>query len=212
MPDPPSPDPTPVSGTTRPTLERFPWVARVCRRSSIEFASRGSTSPTRWRPKARSSRRNCPFVVGVLGDFSGKPTEPLKPLKDRKFIQIDRDNFNDVMARMTPGAEPAGEEHAQGRRQRAGRPAQVRNDGRLRARARSSQQVEPLKKLLETRDKLRDLLTKVDRSEDLEKVLEQVLSEHRTTQEARWRGRGRRGQIVTPAGGLNATFLTLITP
>ena len=47
--------------------------------------------------------RELPFVVGVLGDFSGDPTEPLKPLKERKFIQIDRDNFNDVMARLTPG-------------------------------------------------------------------------------------------------------------
>src|SRR5688572_32474429 len=47
--------------------------------------------------------KELPFVVGVLGDFSGNPTEPLKPLKDRKFVQIDRDNFNDVMARATPG-------------------------------------------------------------------------------------------------------------
>src|SRR6059058_313612 len=49
--------------------------------------------------------KELPFVVGVLGDFSGNPTEPLKPLKDRKFIQIDRDNFNEVMGRMTPGLE-----------------------------------------------------------------------------------------------------------
>src|SRR5665647_994245 len=48
-------------------------------------------------------QKELPFVVGILGDFSGNPTEPLKPLKDRKFVQIDRDNFNDVMARMTPG-------------------------------------------------------------------------------------------------------------
>src|SRR6059036_3569512 len=48
-------------------------------------------------------KKELPFVVGVLGDFSGNPSEPLKPLTDRKFIQIDRDNFNDVMARMTPG-------------------------------------------------------------------------------------------------------------
>src|ERR1700751_1381905 len=47
--------------------------------------------------------KELPFVVGVLGDFSGNPTAPLKPLKDRKFIQIDRDNFNEVMAKMTPG-------------------------------------------------------------------------------------------------------------
>ena len=43
------------------------------------------------------------FVVGVIGDFSGDPTEPLKSLKDRSFINIDRDNFNDVMTRMTQG-------------------------------------------------------------------------------------------------------------
>src|SRR5258708_10903403 len=49
--------------------------------------------------------KELPFVVGVLGDFSGQPAQPLKPLKDRKFIQIDRDNFNDVMARMTPGVQ-----------------------------------------------------------------------------------------------------------
>ncbi|HEY7156514.1 MAG TPA: type VI secretion system contractile sheath small subunit, partial [Gemmataceae bacterium] len=47
--------------------------------------------------------KELPFVVGVLGDFSGNPDKPLVPLKDRKFIQIDRDNLNEVMARMTPG-------------------------------------------------------------------------------------------------------------
>ena len=48
-------------------------------------------------------QRELPFVVGVMGDFSGDPTTPLKPLADRKFTQIDRDNFNDVMANMAPG-------------------------------------------------------------------------------------------------------------
>ena len=47
--------------------------------------------------------RELPFVVGIMGDFSGDPTQPLRPLSERKFIQIDRDNFNEVMARMTPG-------------------------------------------------------------------------------------------------------------
>eukprot|EP01031_Cornospumella_fuschlensis_P052495 gene52495-64158_t len=44
--------------------------------------------------------KELPFVVGVLGDFSGDPTEPLKPLNDRKFIQIDRDNFDQILARI----------------------------------------------------------------------------------------------------------------
>src|SRR5579859_6248830 len=47
--------------------------------------------------------KELPFVVGVLGDFSGNPSEPLKPFRERKFIQIDRDNFDEVMARMRPG-------------------------------------------------------------------------------------------------------------
>ncbi len=47
--------------------------------------------------------RELPFVVGVMGDFSGDPTAPLKPLAERKFTQIDRDNFDKVMASMTPG-------------------------------------------------------------------------------------------------------------
>ena len=55
-----------------------------------------------------------PFVVGVMGDFSGNPTQPLKPLKDRKFVQIDRDNFNDVMKSMTPGLKMRVENTLQG--------------------------------------------------------------------------------------------------
>jgi type VI secretion system protein ImpB len=43
-----------------------------------------------------------PFVVGVLADLSGQPKEALKPLKDRKFTPIDRDNFNEVLARSAP--------------------------------------------------------------------------------------------------------------
>ena len=88
--------------------------------------------------------KELPFVVGVLGDFSGNPTEPLKPLKDRKFIQIDRDNFNDVMARMTPGLNLQGREHAQGRRQRDGRAAQVQLAWTTSSPAKVVEQVEPL--------------------------------------------------------------------
>ncbi len=47
--------------------------------------------------------RELPFIVGIMGDFSGDPTQPLRPLTERKFIQIDRDNFNDVLAGMNPG-------------------------------------------------------------------------------------------------------------
>src|SRR5437764_15091837 len=43
-----------------------------------------------------------PFVVGIMADLSGQPKEALKPMKERKFVNIDRDNFNEVMARSAP--------------------------------------------------------------------------------------------------------------
>jgi len=118
--------------------------------------------------------RELPFVVGVLGDFSGNPTEPLKPLVERKFIQIDRDNFNDIMTRMTPGVNLRVENKLQGDGSEMAvqlkfnsmddfEPANVVN------------QVEPLRKLLETRNKLRDLMTKIDVSPELEKLLVDVV-------------------------------------
>ncbi len=118
--------------------------------------------------------KELPFVMGVMGDFSGDPTEPLKPLKDRKFIQIDRDNFNDVMARMTPGLNIRVENTLTGDGSEMAVQLKFNSMEDFEP-ARVVKQVEPLRKLLETRDKLRDLLTKVDRSEDLESVLENVL-------------------------------------
>jgi type VI secretion system protein ImpB len=119
-------------------------------------------------------QKDLPFVVGVLGDFSGDPTEPLKPLKDRKFVQIDRDNFNDVMARMTPGLNLKVENTLKGDGSEMGVQLKFKSLDDF-APANVVKQVDPLRKLLETRDKLRDLLSKVDRSEDLENILEQVL-------------------------------------
>lgn len=127
--------------------------------------------------------KELPFVVGVMGDFSGNPTAPLKPLKDRSFVNIDRDNFNDVMSKMNVGLNYRVENT-------------LKNDGtelpvQLKFHsiedfepARVVEQVEPLKKLLETRNKLRDLLTKVDRSEELENTLEQILKSTEELQKA----------------------------
>ena len=119
--------------------------------------------------------RELPFVVGILGDFSGDPTQPLRPLSERKFIQIDRDNFNEVMARMTPGLNLRVDN-------------KLADDGSEMAvslkfnsiedfePARVAEQVPALKALLDTRNKLRDLMSKVDRSEKLESLLEQILT------------------------------------
>jgi type VI secretion system protein ImpB len=121
--------------------------------------------------------RELPFVVGVMGDFSGDPTKPLPALKDRKFVQIDRDNFNDVMARMTPGLNLKVENTLRKGDEEASEIAvnltfksmEDFEPGRV------VEQVPALKKLMETRNKLRDLMSKVDRSEDLEALLDRVL-------------------------------------
>lgn len=118
--------------------------------------------------------RELPFVVGVMGDFSGNPTDPLKSLKDRKFIQIDRDNFNEVMAKTAP------ELHFKVENTLAGDGSEMAVDLEFKSMADFEpanvvSQVEPLKKLLDTRNKLNDLMSKVDRSEDLEGILEKVL-------------------------------------
>ena len=118
--------------------------------------------------------KELPFVVGVVGDFSGHPVEKLKPLKDRKFIQIDRDNFDDVMKRMTPGLNIRVENTLSD--DGTEMPVQLKFESLSDFEpTQVAKRVEPLRNLMETRDKLRDLLTKIDRSEDLENVLEQVL-------------------------------------
>jgi type VI secretion system protein ImpB len=118
--------------------------------------------------------KELPFVVGVLGDFSGNPTQPLKPFGERKFVQIDRDNFDDVMRRMTPGLTISVENTLQ-------------NDGTelpVSLKFESMEDFEPgsvvnqvpaLKALLNARNELRDLMSKADRSEELERLLEDIL-------------------------------------
>ena len=118
--------------------------------------------------------KELPFVVGVLGDFSGNPTQPLKPFGERKFVQIDRDNFDDVMRRMTPGLNIAVENTL----------ADDGTDLAVNLKFESMEDVEPgaivnqvpaLKALLDAHNQLRDLMSKADRSEDLERLLENIL-------------------------------------
>jgi type VI secretion system protein ImpB len=120
-------------------------------------------------------KKELPFVVGVMGDFAGDNTASLKPLKDRRFIQIDRDNFDDVLKRMNPKLEFKVDNKL------ADDDSEMRVSLEFNALkdfdpAAIVNQVEPLRKLMETRNKLRDLMTKVDRSEDLENILEEVLN------------------------------------
>lgn len=118
--------------------------------------------------------KEIPFVMGVMGDYSGDNTDDKKPIKDRKFSQVDADNFSDLMSKIGPRlnlqVDNALDEEATGMSV-----ALQFNSMEDFEPHRLVEQVEPLRRLLETRNHLRDLLTKADRSEDLERILEDVL-------------------------------------
>ena len=122
-------------------------------------------------------KKELPFVVGVLGEFSGQPDadKPLPKLKDRKFVSVDMDNFDDVMSGMSPKtsyrvnnklSEGGGEfaVNLEFKSMEDFRPESV------------VQQVEPLKKLLEARTRLSDLRNKLAGNEKLDDILSDILT------------------------------------
>ena len=125
--------------------------------------------------EAGTAQRELPFVVGVMGDFSGNnPGEALKPLSDRKFVQIDRDNFDEVLAKMTPGVRLKVNNTLEGNNTELAVELKFKSmedfePGNI------VKQVEPLRKLLDARNKIKDLETRVDVSDKLEGLLEKVL-------------------------------------
>lgn len=119
--------------------------------------------------------KELPFVMGVMGDYSGDNADNKKPLKDRKFSQIDRDNFNEVMNNVAPQLNMKVENTLEGDGSEFSVNLDFKNMEDFEPQN-IVEKVDPLKKLMETRNKLRDLLTKADRSDELEKILEEVLS------------------------------------
>lgn len=119
--------------------------------------------------------KEIPFVMGVMGDYSGDNTEGKKSLKERKFSQIDRDNFNDVLSKVNPQLKLKVDNLLEEDGSQMSVALDFKNLEDFEPH-KIVEQVEPLRKLLETRNKLRDLLTKADRSEDLESLLEGILS------------------------------------
>jgi type VI secretion system protein ImpB len=125
--------------------------------------------------------KELPLVVGILADLAGKPEAPLPVLKQRKFVEIDRDNFNDVLASLNPRLAfrvanrlEEGEEGGDGE-----------DAGKLNVElkfrhlddfhpANVVEQIEPLRKLYEARQRLTDLLAKLDGNDDLDALLQEV--------------------------------------
>lgn len=118
--------------------------------------------------------KELPFIVGIMSDLSGKPEEPLPKLKERKFVEIDRDNFNDVLAAIGPRLAFQVDNKL------------TNDDSKLNVELKFNhmdnfnpvdlvKQVEPLRKLFEARQKLSDLLGKLDGNDDLDKLLQDIV-------------------------------------
>jgi type VI secretion system protein ImpB len=122
-------------------------------------------------------KKELPFVVGVLGEFSGKadPDKPLPKLKDRKFVNIDMDNFDDVMAGMAPKTSYRVKNKLSPDGGEFGVNLEFKSMDDFRPES-IVQQVDPLKKLLEARTKLSDLRNKLAGNEKLDDLLSEVLS------------------------------------
>jgi type VI secretion system protein ImpB len=118
-------------------------------------------------------KKELPLVVGLLADLSGQPEVPLPKLKARRLVEIDRDNFNDVMAKIAPRLDLAV-------------PDTYKGEGNLKIVLNFREfddfhpeaivrQVPRLAKLLEVRQQLRDLLGKLDGNDELDALLGNIV-------------------------------------
>lgn len=118
--------------------------------------------------------KELPFVMGVLGDFTGQPVEPLAKLKDRKFVEVNPDNFDDVLQRMKPHLAFKVDNKLSGQEGRIGVDLGFQSMDDF-APDRVAQQVEPLRKLLDLRRQLSDLRGSLQGNDKLEEILQATL-------------------------------------
>jgi type VI secretion system protein ImpB len=116
-----------------------------------------------------------PFVVGVMADLSGQPKDPLPIMKERKFTNIDRDNFNDVLAKAAPRLSFRVDDKLSGKDQKLGVELNFKSMDDFDP-AKVAQQVGPLKELMEMRHKLTQLLSKMEGNDKLEAMLGDILN------------------------------------
>ncbi len=119
--------------------------------------------------------KEIPFVVGVLADLSGKPEEPLPKLKERKLVEIDRDNFNKVLGGMKPRLayrvdnKLSDDDSAMAVELKFNSMEDFHPE-------KVAKQIDPLRKLVEAREKLSGLLNKLDGNDKLDELLQDVIS------------------------------------
>jgi type VI secretion system protein ImpB len=123
-------------------------------------------------------KKELPFLMGVLGDFTGQPTEPLARLKERKFVEVTPDNFDDVLASMKPHlsftVENKLSEDADAPKLAVDLNFRSMDDFAPDAVAK---QVPALKQLLDLRTQLADLRGSLQTNEKLDEVLQATLGD-----------------------------------
>ncbi len=125
--------------------------------------------------------KELPFVVGVMGDFSAASEVEKTKLKDKKFINVDLENIDEVMESLAPRASFQVENTISEEGGRIGVDLTFKSMDDFRP-ENVVKQVDPLRKLVEAREKLTDLRNKISNSEKLEDLLDDVL---RNTEQVR---------------------------
>ena len=120
-----------------------------------------------------SEKKELPFVSAVLGNFSGDKEDP-KEVEDREFVQVDQDNFDEVLGRIQPSLSLKVDNVIENDDSQFEVNLDFESMKDFEPDA-LVQRIEPLKKLLETRIQLNELLSKADRSRDFEKLLKDIL-------------------------------------
>lgn len=116
-----------------------------------------------------------PFVVGVLADLSGDNAANLPAMKERKFDEIDRDNINERLKAAAPEVSMRVNNTLAGDGSQLGVKLKFENMEDF-SPAKIAEQIEPLKKLLEERERLNEVLGKMESNQKLEDILSQVIS------------------------------------
>jgi len=116
-----------------------------------------------------------PFVVGVLADLSGQPSQPHRPLKERKVVTIDRDNFNDVLAKSAPRLAMKVENKLTGGGNKLAVELNFKHIDDFEP-ARVAEQIGPLRELLEMRQRLTQLMSKMEGNDKLEQLLGEIIN------------------------------------
>ncbi len=119
-------------------------------------------------------QKELPYVVGVFADLSGNPKDPLDKVKDRKFVEIDRDNFNQVLAGSKPRLTFRVPNRLANDDSQLGVELEFETMDDFHPEA-VAQQVEPIRKLVEARQRLNELALKVGHNQNLEDILQDVV-------------------------------------